>query len=102
MRRPDRTLLLIVALAASARAQLPFLTDDAAVTPKGRWNFEYSNEYAVLPKSATPDHWQDTNDFVIQYGLLRNLELNVDFPIILINRNSGAALPDAFGFGDID
>ena len=106
--RPRTFPLTLVALAglaagaARASAQIPFLTDDAAVTPRGRWNFEYFNEYAVLPRSAAPDKWQDTNNFVIQYGLLRNLEVNVDFPIIVINRNSGAALPDAFGFGDID
>ena len=72
------------------------------MTPKAHFNFEYSNYYAVLPRSAAPDHWQDTNNFVIQYGLLGNLELNVDFPIILINRYTAGELPDAFGFGDID
>jgi len=97
-------LLLIVWLAAAARAgaQIPFLTDDAEVTEKDRWNFEYFNEYAVLPKSAAPDHWQEWNNFVVQYGVVRNLEVNVDFPILLINRYSGAELQDAFGLGDID
>ena len=105
MRSWIRTLLVLAGLAACARlasAQTPFLTDDAEVAEKGHWNFEYFNEYAVLPKSAFPDHWQETNNFVIQYGLLRNLEVNVDFPIILINRDTGTALPDAFGFGDFD
>jgi hypothetical protein len=98
-------LLALAALAASSgrvAAQTPFLTDDAEVTPRGHWNFEYFNEYAVLPRSAFPDHWQETNNFVVQYGLLRNLELDIDFPIILINRYTAAVLPDAFGFGDLD
>jgi hypothetical protein len=56
----------------------------------------------VLPKSAAPDHWQEWNNFVAQYGVASRLELDVDFPILLINRYSGAELPDAFGFGDID
>jgi hypothetical protein len=92
----------LAAVAAAARAQLPFLTDDANVTPKGHFNFEFSSSYALLPRSAAPDHWQETNVFVVQYGLVGHLELDVDFPIILINRFSGRELPDAFGFGDID
>jgi hypothetical protein len=97
-------LLAIAGLAAAsaARAQTPFLTDDAEVTDQGHWNFEYFNQYAVLPRSAAPDHWQETNNFVIQYGALRNLELDLDFPIILINRYTAGELPDAFGFGDLD
>jgi len=105
MRPFIRALLVLAGLAASAgrvSAQTPFLTDDAQVTDKGHWNFEYFNLYAVLPKSAFPDHWQEWNNFVIQYGLLHNLELDVDFPILLINRYSAAVLPDAFGFGDLD
>ena len=105
MRTWNATLLVLASLAAGAgrsSAQTPFLTDDAEVTEKGHWNFEYFNEYAVLGKNAAPDHWQETNNFVVQYGLLRNLELNVDFPIILINRYTAAVLPDAFGLGDFD
>jgi hypothetical protein len=100
-----RTLIVVAGLvlaAARASGQIPFLTDDAAVTATGHWNFQYFNEYAVLPRSAAPDKWQDWNNFVIQFGAARNLELNVDFPILVINRNSGAPLPDAFGLGDID
>jgi len=92
----------LVFAAARASGQIPFLTDDAAVTEQGHWNFQYFNEYAVLGASAAPDKWQNTDNFVIQYGALRNLELNVDFPVILINRSSGAPLPDAFGLGDVD
>ena len=69
---------------------------------KGFGPLDYCKLYVMVPKSAAPDHWQETNNFVVQFGLLRNLELNVDFPILLINRYSGASLADAFGFGDID
>ena len=105
MRPWIRVLVVLAGFAASAgraSAQAPFLTDDAEVTERGHWNFEYFNEYAVLPRSAFPDHWQEWNNFIVQYGLLQNLELDVDFPILLINRYSHAALPDAFGFGDFD
>jgi len=105
VRSRTRALILAGALAAAAvraNGQTPFLTDDAGVTPKGLWNFEYFNQYAVLPRSAAPDHWQEWSNFVAQYGVVPNLELNVDFPILLINRYSGAELADAFGLGDID
>lgn len=38
----------------------------------------------------------------MQYGLARGLEVNVDFPLIYIRREEGAALPNAFGLGDVD
>ncbi len=103
--RPWRRLalgLLLGILAAGARAQQPFVTDDAGVTAKGRWHFEYSNQYSELSREALPDVRQDTNDFVIQYGLLPNLEVNVDFPILAIQRSEGAPLDSAFGLGDLD
>ena len=90
------------ACASALWAQQPFVTDDAEVTPKGKWHFEYYNQYAWLSHNAYPDLRQDTNNFVIQYGLLENLEVNVDFPIIAIWRAPNAPLPTAFGFGDVD
>jgi hypothetical protein len=93
---------LLLLLAAAAGAQQPFVTDDAEVTPQGKWHFEYFNEYAVLARNVAPDFRQDTNNFVVQYGLARGLEVNIDFPIIYIQREAGAQLPNAFGFGDVD
>ena len=97
-------LVLLVQLTAggSARAQQPFVSDDAEVTPKGRWHFEYFNEYAWLSRNAVPDLRQDTNNFVVQYGLAERLEVNLDFPLIDIERSRGAALGSAFGLGDLD
>jgi hypothetical protein len=89
-------------MAAAARAQQPFLTDDAAVTPKGDWHFEYFNQSALLAKSVAPDLRQNTNNFVVQYGLAQGLEVNLDFPIIYIQRETGSVLPSAFGLGDVD
>jgi len=100
-----RTTLLLFVLAGgavSARAQQPFVTDDAEVTPSRKWHFEYFNEYAALSRNASPDLRQDTNNFVIQYGLFDGLEINVDFPIIAIDRASRSSLPSAFGLGDLD
>jgi hypothetical protein len=82
------------------RAQQPFVTDDAEVTDAGHWHFQYSNEYDVLQKSAYPNLRQDWQNFVFQYGLAPHLEVNVDFPLILIENGDG--MKNAFGFGDID
>jgi hypothetical protein len=59
---------LLLLCAGLACAQQPFATDDAEVTPRGQWHFEYANEFAVLQKSDYPNLGQDTSNFVIQYG----------------------------------
>jgi len=47
---PRALLLLFAALldAGLTRAQLPFYTDDSAVTEKGKLHFEFFNEYDAL------------------------------------------------------
>jgi hypothetical protein len=49
---PIRTLILTLSLltlaAAAAQAQQSFVTDDANVTPKGHFHFEFSNEFDLL------------------------------------------------------
>jgi len=100
-----RAALLLVGLfgaVAGARAQQPFLSDDAEVTAKSKWHFEYFNEYAALSRNVAPDLRQDTNNFVIQYGLLERLELDLDFPFIAIDRARHSELGSAFGLGDVD
>jgi len=93
-----------LALLASTRslAQQPFVTDDAEVTEKGHFHFQYANLYNVLQESAKPNLRQDTNNFVIQYGLLQGVEVNVDFPLIAIRNESGSGRPSVFGLGDVD
>jgi hypothetical protein len=99
-------LLLLAALAlagaGTARAQQPFVTDDTEVTPLHEFHFEYANSYVALSKSAHPDLRQDTNNFVIQFGLLSGLEANVDFPLIYIARDQESPTGSAFGLGDVD
>jgi Putative MetA-pathway of phenol degradation len=102
LKRIAWTLLVLSGAAASVRAQQPFVSDDAEVTAKGLFHFEYFNQYAELPRTASPDLRQDTNNFTIQYGLLRNLEVNVDFPLIAIDRALESPLASAFGLGDVD
>ncbi len=90
------------AVAVHAGAQQPFLTDDAEVTPERQWHFEISNEYVVLSRSASPDLRQDTSNFVVQYGLFKGFEINVDLPLISIERTRDSPIGSAFGLGDVD
>jgi len=88
--------------AATTSAQQPFVTDDAEVTARGRLHFEYANEFYILQKSARPNLRQDTNNFVVQYGLLDGVEVNMDFPLIAIGNARGSGTPSVFGLGDVD
>jgi hypothetical protein len=102
---PRRTFLLgllALGLAGAALAQQPFVTDDTEVTPLREFHFEYANSYVKLPKGANPDLRQDTSNFVIQFGLLKGLEANIDFPLIYIGRDRSSPLGSAFGLGDVD
>ena len=78
-------------------AQLPFYTDDPAVTEPGKWHFEFFNEYDLL-QHQYPNIRQNTANYKLNYGLPFNLELDVDVPYLAIYRAVGVA--DAVGGGD--
>jgi len=83
-------LLLACVLCAGGRlyAQLPFYTDDTGVTERGKWHFEFFNEYDSLQLQA-PNLRQNTANFKLNYGLTHNLELDVDSPYLSIYRTEG-------------
>jgi len=85
---------------APARGQLPFYTDDSAVTARGTLHFEFSNELDVLQSSEYPDLRQNTANFKINYGLQHRLEVDLDFPYLSIDRAAGTA--SSAGWGDTD
>jgi len=93
---------LFLAGARGSCAQQPFVTDDAEVTPRAEWHFEFANSFAKLQKSDYPNLRQNTSNFVIQYGLARGLEVNMDFPLISITNAGSSGVPNAFGLGDLD
>lgn len=87
--------------APSCVAQQPFVTDDAAVTEKGKLHFESSNEYDNLQKTLFPAEHQNTAIFKLSYGLVRNVELSVDGPLItLVNNPSASNSRFVIGNGD--
>ncbi len=89
--------LLIPFCALQLLAQLPFYTDDPAVTEKGKWHFEFFNEHDSL-QLQYPNLRQNTANFKLNYGLPHNLELDIDTPHLAIFRAIGSA--SSFGGGD--
>ena len=100
MYRASRTLLLLLCCCAPAPAlaQLPFYTDDPAVTDRGTLHFEFFDEFDNLQNSQYPNLQQNTANFKLNYGLPYRLELDIDAPYLSIYR--ALAIPDANGTGD--
>ncbi|MGI9067990.1 MAG: transporter [Pyrinomonadaceae bacterium] len=95
-------LLLLVPGAATVHAQQPFVTDDADTTPKGRFHFEFSNEFDLLQKSAFPSLKQNTADFEVDYGLFEHVEIGVAAPLITIFNAAGTNPKTVMGIGDMN
>ncbi len=93
-----RLLLAAVSIASPLLAQLPFYTDDPAVTDRGKWHFEFFNEYDALQHPQYPNLRQNTANYKLNYGLPYNLELDVDAPYLAIIRTFGTQ--NATGVGD--
>ena len=84
-------------------AQQPFITDDADVTEKGKFHFEFSNQHDVLKTSAFPTKRQNTASFELAYGLIKNVEISIETPLLtLVNDRQTAANHLVTGIGDIN
>src|SRR5258708_24315513 len=95
-----RVLLCALSITAPLPAQLPFYTDDPAVTERGKWHFEFFNEFDALQRPQYPNLRQNTANYKLNYGLPFNLELDVDAPYLAIFRAVGT--PTATGGGDLN
>jgi len=82
------TLACALSTCEPLHAQLPFYTDDTGVTDRGKWHFEFFNEYDAL-QLQYPNLRQNTANFKLNYGLPHNLELDFDVPYLAIGRASG-------------
>lgn len=85
---------------ASVHAQLPFYTDDADTTAKGKFHFEFFNEHDWLQKSSLPGRRQNTSVFTLNYGLTDRIELGVNAPFVKILNDRTSMLGDPAGIGD--
>ena len=89
--------LSILLTATAAFAQAPLVIDDASTTLQGKFHFEIFNQFATLPDSVLPADKQNTLVFTTNYGLLPNVELGADFPLITIT-----SITNRTGIGDFD
>lgn len=97
MRRAWLTVVCVL-VAAGARAQQPFYTDDAGVTEAGVVHLELFNEFDRLQPALDPHRQQNTFNMRATYGVGRRLELNLDAPLLTVVNASG--MRNAFGVGD--
>ena len=93
------SLATVLSTCEPLHAQLPFYTDDTAVTQRGKWHFEFFNEYDAL-HGQYPNLRQNTANFKLNYGLVHHLELDIDVPYLAIDR--AAQNPSSRGMGDAD
>jgi len=95
---------LLVALFAVPHtvAQQPFFTDDADVAERHHFHLEANVEYDVLPDQSFPNLRQQTHTVKFSYGLFRNCEIGMDFPLLLIFNAEHFRLGNPFGLGDTD
>lgn len=94
------TLSVLVITASVAQSQQPFVTDDTDTTPKGKFHFEFSNEFDLLQRSSFPSLKQNTADFELDYGLLDGLELGIESPLLTIFNSAGTTPRKPSGIGD--
>jgi Putative MetA-pathway of phenol degradation len=92
-------LLCAFFLAEPLAAQLPFYTDDPAVTEPFKFHFEFFNEYDKLQRQY-PNLHQNTSNYKFNVGLPHGLEVDLDFPYLAILRAVDA--PNSTGGGDLD
>jgi hypothetical protein len=98
-----RTFLLGVGLCSLSivvYAQQPFVTDDADVTPRHQFHFEFSNEFDWLQRSAFPNIKQNTADAELDFGLFKGVEIGIEVPLLTIYNDPTSSPRGATGIGD--
>jgi Putative MetA-pathway of phenol degradation len=90
------SLATVLCVCGPLHAQLPFYTDDTGVTERGKWHFEFFNEYDAL-QLQVPNLRQNTANFKLNYGLPHNLEVDVDSPYLSIYRTAGSKASSGVG-----
>lgn len=95
-------LALSFLLSIPAVSQQPFVTDDADVTPKGRFHFEFSNEFDWLQRESLPNVKQNTADIELDYGLFERFEIGIAAPFLTIINQAGTVPQRVTGIGDLN
>lgn len=95
-------LALLFFLSVPAASQQPFVTDDADVTPKGRFHLEFSNEFDWLQRESVPSLKQNTADTELDFGLFENFEIGIAAPFLTIINEAGTTPRRVTGIGDLN
>jgi hypothetical protein len=98
-----RLVLLLFLLCASptpARAQQPFVTDDADVTDKGKLHLQVADEYDLLQRALYPGKTQNTLTTEVDYGLWKGVELGFAPPLLALHSSRVVGPQTVFGLGD--
>ena len=93
---------LLFLLSVPAASQQPFVTDDADVTPKGRFHFEFSNEFDLLQRESFPSLKQNSAEIELDYGLFERLELGIAAPLLTIISDRTITPRTVTGIGDLN
>ena len=94
-------MIWLVLFSSHVNAQIPFYTDDADTTAKGKFHLEYFNEHDWLQESSHPGKRQNTTNLTLNYGLTDRIELGINAPLIKIFNDREARLGNPMGFGDL-
>lgn len=93
-------LAVIFVLPFTAHAQIPFYTDDADTTDKGKFHFEFFDEHDLLQKALYPGKRQNNANFTLNYGVTKRLEFDVNAPLLTIFNARTSPLGNPIGIGD--
>jgi hypothetical protein len=93
---------IVLSAPALVRAQQPFYTDDADVTEKKKFHLQLSNEFDVLQRFNYPSLRQNTSVLEVSYGLLKDVEISGNGPLIGISNSQIVTPRNVIGLGDIE
>jgi len=100
IKQASLVLIALLSFVTCVCAQKPFVTDDADVTPKRHFHFQFSNHFDELQRSAFPSLKQNTADFELDYGLFDGVEIGVETPLITIINDRVQEVRSVTGNGD--
>jgi hypothetical protein len=90
-------LLLIV---VAARAQQPFVTDNAEVTDRGKLHLQISDEYDLLQRTLYPAKTQNATNIELDYGLWPDVEIGFAPPLLALYSAHVVSPQTVFGLSD--
>ncbi|MDQ3919211.1 MAG: transporter [Acidobacteriota bacterium] len=93
-------ILFLLCAQSAARAQQPFITDDADVTDKGKVHLQVADEYDLLQRTLYPGKTQNTTNVEVDYGLWQGVEVGFAPPLLALHSSRVVSPQTVFGLGD--